>query len=457
MNRRTLIKIGAGSMLACRPAWGGSQSRQTELIREALVYTYPLVKNYLTMFQYAFEEGGRQYKGPPNTVNSVARVYTPQDTAIITPNSDTPYSFIVFDLRAEPVIISLPNIEAHRYYSLQLVDLYTHNVDYLGSRRDGNGGGDFLIAGPGWRGTVPTGVRRVVTMPTTLAMGLVRTQLLDPSDLARVREIQAGYVAQPLSSYLGQPAPLAPTAVQWPVISDEILATDFWSLATFLLEFAAPLPGEEEMRSGYTGLGIAAGGHWPDRSMSPELVAEMRAAVRPGLQSILAEAQNLTDSSTIFGDPDFMKGRYLTRAAAAMGGIYGNSVEEALYINYNRDDQGASPDGSKHRYVLRFASEADLPPVGAFWSLTMYATASQLLVENPLSRYVINSAMLPGIKPNDRGEILLYLQHESPGPELESNWLPAPAEPFYAIMRLYLPKPEALDKRWTAPSMERLA
>ena len=116
-------------------------------------------RNYLTLYQYALETGGSQYKGPLNTLNSVARVYTPADTGIITPNSDTPYSFLVMDLRAEPLVVTLPPIEAQRYYSMQLVDLYTQNVDYLGTRRDGNGGGDFLLAGPSWQGETPKGIK----------------------------------------------------------------------------------------------------------------------------------------------------------------------------------------------------------------------------------------------------------------------------------------------------------
>ena len=455
MNRRSCLKMCAAALLTPWPMRAQAESGQSDLVRQAFEYAYPVVKNYLPIFQYALDPGGSQYKGPFNTLNSAARVYTPKDTAVITPNSDTPYSFIVFDLRAEPVVVSMPEIEAGRYYSLQLVDLYTHNVDYVGTRLDGNGGGDFLVAGPDWRGTAPAGIRRVVVMPTTLAVGIVRTQLFDPADINRIAEIQAGYKAQPLSAYTGNPPPQVAPAPDWPVINDAKLATDFWPLASFLLEFAPPLPWETELRGGFERVGLSAGSAWPDKAMSAELADEMRTMVQPGLKAIFAEAKNLGDSSTIFGTPEFMKGRYLTRAAAAMGGIYGNSVEEALYLTFNRDEQRETLDCSKHRYVLSFASKAQLPPVDAFWSLTMYDTASQLLVDNPLDRYLINSAMLPGLKANERGEILLYLQHESPGKELESNWLPAPSAPFYAVMRLYLPKPEALDKSWIAPHVER--
>ena len=143
MNRRSCLKMCAAALLTPWPMRAQAESGQSDLVRQAFEYAYPVVKNYLPIFQYALDPGGSQYKGPFNTLNSAARVYTPKDTAVITPNSDTPYSFIVFDLRAEPVVVSMPEIEAGRYYSLQLVDLYTHNVDYVGTRLDGNGGRRF--------------------------------------------------------------------------------------------------------------------------------------------------------------------------------------------------------------------------------------------------------------------------------------------------------------------------
>jgi hypothetical protein len=413
-----------------------------------------LVKNYLTMYQYALEPGGGQYKGPLNTVANIAKVYTPEDTAIITPNSDTPYSFIVFDLRAEPVVVTMPAIEKDRYYSLQLVDLYTNNVDYPGTRVDGNDGGDFLIAGPGWKGDVPKGIKRVIEMPTALAIGLVRTQLFSPNDFEKVKEIQAGYKAALLSAYAGTPAPAAPETVDWLPVSDELMVTNYWPLAGFLLQFAPPYPGDETRREILAQLGVGEGATWPGADMSADTVALMKEVAVATEKEIRDEAGRLTDSSKIFGTPEFMKGQYMVRAAAAQGGIYGNSVQEALYVIYAVDATKAALDGKSGKYALTFAP-GELPPVDAFWSLTMYDRAKQLLIDNPIERYLINSAMLADLKKNDKGEIVLYLQHESPGAELEANWLPVPSEPFYAVMRLYLPKAEALDGRWLPPQIQQ--
>lgn len=454
MNRRTLLKMSAAAFVVPGlPAFG--QDDRKALIDAAYVYLYPMVKNYLTLYQYAVDKGGAQYKAPFNEISNVARVYTPEDTAIITPNSDTPYSFVVMDLRAEPIVITMPKVEANRYYSTQIVDLYTHNVDYLGTRVDGNDGGDFLITGPGWAGEVPEGITRVVELPTSIGLALMRTQLFDAADIGRVKEVQAGYRVRTLSTYAGTPAPAAAPAIDWPPIDDGKVVTDFWPLAAFLLRFAPPLPWETDLRAGFAAsLGLTGdGAAWPPASLAPETAEAMRDMSAPGEAAIRAAAQKIVDSTRIFGTPEVMKGNYMDRASAALGGIYGNSVAEALYVMYVVGPDGTPLDGAKNRYAIRFPADA-LPPVDAFWSITMYGQPDQLLVANPIDRYLINSAMLGGLTKTDAGEIVLYLQHESPGAELESNWLPAPDRGFYAILRLYLPKPAALDGTWKRPAIE---
>lgn len=453
MNRRNLLKLSAAAVVL--PALPARAQDQATDIREAYIYTYPMVKNYLTLYQYAVETGGDQYKGPMNEMANVARVYTPEDTAVITPNSDTPYSFVVLDLRAEPVVISLPPIEADRYYSLQLVDLYTNNVDYPGTRIDGNDGGAFLITGPGWQGEVPPGIRRVIEMPTWLNLGLIRTQLFSAEDLERVKEIQAGYKSQPLSDWAGSASPPPAPSVDWMPISDALMESDFWSLAAFLLPFAPAWPGDEPQREILARLGLTEGQAWPPADLPAETHAAMQAGILTGFQEVSTASSTLTDSSALFGTPAQMQGKYLIRAAAAKGGIYGNTVEEALYIIQPLDADGAPLDGSKGQYSLTFP-KGGLPPVDAFWSLTMYDRKSQLLVENPLDRYLINSAMLDDLKADADGNITLWLQNENPGAEHEANWLPAPAAPFYTVLRLYLPATAALDGSWVSEPIRKI-
>ncbi|GLU29747.1 DUF1254 domain-containing protein [Brucella sp. NBRC 12950] len=454
MKRRTFL-AGTAALMALPSLPSFAQEDIRASAREAYIYTYPMVKNYLTMYQYALEPDGGQYKGPFNKMVSIARVYTPEDTAIITPNSDTPYSFIVFDLRAEPVVVTLPAIEKDRYYSLQLVDLYTNNVDYPGTRVDGNDGGDFLITGPGWKGEVPKGIKRVIEMPTTLAIGIVRTQLFSSADLDKVKDVQAGYKAALLSTYAGTPAPEAPPSVAWLPISDEKMVSDYWSLAAFLLQFAPPYAGDEAQRENLVSLGIRQGETWPGASTPAATVELMNELVVTTEKELREEAGRMTDSSKLFGTPEFMKGKYLVRAAAAQGGIYGNTVQEALYVIYALDGKMVPLNGRDGDYTLTFSQDT-LPPVDAFWSITMYDRAKQFLVKNPIDRYLINSAMLSDLQKNDNGEIVLHLQHDSPGSKLESNWLPAPSEPFYAVMRLYLPKTEAINGRWIPPVVNKV-
>jgi hypothetical protein len=156
-----------------------------------------------------------------------------------------------------------------------------------------------------------------------------------------------------------------------------------------------------------------------------------------------------------FGTREFLKNDYLKRMASAVLGIYGNSKEEAIYPAYFTDAAGKPLDGSASRYALRIAP-GQLPPVNAFWSLTMYELPASLLSANPLNRYLINSPMLPGLKKDADGGITLYVQHESPGKDKESNWLPAPTGPFFAVMRLYWPKPAALDGTWKQPPLQKV-
>lgn len=450
MKRRSFLQATA-AIAAALPFSLRAQEDLSDLIQEAYIYLYPMVKNYLTLYQYAVDVGGSQYKGPFNFLTSIARVYTPEDTAIITPNSDTPYSFVVMDLRAEPIVLTLPKIEDDRYYSAQIIDLYTHDVDYLGTRKDGNGGGDFMITGPGWKGKVPAGVKRVVELPTWLGLVIFRTQLFNPGDIEQVKRIQADYKSKTLSGYTGTSAPRLVSKVAWPEIDDEKIVSQFWPIANFLLQFAPPLAWEASLRESFGKLGLKPGSSWPEQNLAP--AKAMRDMVPAQYDIIYNAVRDVKDSSTLFGNPEEMKGRYMDRAMAALGGIYGNPVKEAYYVMYPRDAAGALVDAGKHNYIMRLNTKA-LPPVNAFWSLTMYSVPQQLLVANPINRYLINSTMLGDLKVNEVGEIVLYVQHENPGAERESNWLPAPKGPFYALLRLYMPKPEASSGAWKAPILE---
>src|SRR6267154_4265309 len=194
---------------------GLSPTEARALAEEAYIYGFPIVDNYRVQHAYWMDKTNPEYKGPFNQIWNSAGLYTPADTAIQTPNSDTLYSFIGADLRSEPLVLTVPVIEKERYFSVQLIDYYTFNFDYIGTRTTGNGGGSFLLAGPGWKGDAPKGIKKVFRCETELAFPAYRTQLFNPGDIDNVRKVQAGYKVQSLSAFLGRPAPQAAPAIDF--------------------------------------------------------------------------------------------------------------------------------------------------------------------------------------------------------------------------------------------------
>jgi hypothetical protein len=427
------------------------------IAKEAYIYGAPMEDEYRVMYGFSIHKGGAEYKGPFNSILNIARVFTPDDKSFVTPNSDTPYTFIGLDLRAEPIVISVPKIEPKRYFVFQLMDLYTYNFGYIGSRATGNDGGHYLIAGPDWKGDTPPGITAVIQAETALASVVGRTQMFDPGDLENVKKIQASYKVQPLSAFLGQPAPPRPAEPAWvkPLPPDaQRSSLEFFSVLNFILQFAPTPADEKDLRERFARLGIVAGKAFDTATLSPETTAAIKAGMADAQKDIDARRLQTTDTRDLFGTRAFMHGDYLARALGAQMGIGANSKEEAIYPLYDKDADGKPLDGA-NRYTLHFA-KGGLPPVNAFWSLTMYGLPDQLLVANPVDRYLINSPMLAQLKTDADGGLTIAIQHDSPGPDEESNWLPAPAGPFMLALRYYLPKPELIDGTWTSPRPQRV-
>jgi hypothetical protein len=430
--------------------------------REAHIYGFPMVETYKTLYKQAIDKTSPEYKAPLNQLGHSRTVATPEDKFVVTPNSDTPYSFAWLDLRAEPMVITLPQIASDRYYSVQLVDLYTHNFGYLGTRSFGNEGGDFLIAGPDWRGEKPPGVWAVIPCETQIMFALFRTQLFNPGDLQNVHQIQDAYQVRPLSLYLGNPAPNVGPAVDWPRLADGMSeSVQVFSYLNFLLQFCPTHPSEKAMMARFAQLGIGAGKPFHDRELAPETKKAMKEGIAAVWQEDFAgfmkrvNAGDVT-SADLFGTREFLKNNYLYRFAGAKLGLYGNSREEAFYPPYFVDSQGEQLNGAKHGYVLRF-EKGQLPPAGAFWSFTMYDGPTQFLVANTLDRYLLNSTMLDSFQYGADGSLMFYVQKDSPGAGKEANWLPAPDGPFYCIMRIYIPQPAVYEGRWNQPPLQGIA
>jgi hypothetical protein len=432
---------------------------------EGFIYGLPIVMNYAVMYEYAVDTRSSQFKAPFNEIYNLHHVATYKDTAIITPNSDTPYSILSLDLRAEPMVISVPAVAKNRYYAVQLIDGNTYNFGYIGSRATGSAPGDYLVVGPDWKGKAPAGIEKVFTSTTPFALAVFRTQLFDPGDMPNVEKVQAGYKARPLSAFLDQPAPPAAPKIDFLPATSESVERDFFEILDFALRFVPPTPEDKDVRARLARIGVG-----PDETLGfKDLSLENKTAVVEGMKAgnekvdefLASGVKNVNgwNIGSFFGDRAFYKGNWLMRAGAAKGGIYGNDAVEATYPFTRTTARSEALDGSKHNYTLTFPA-GQLPPVNAFWSVTMYDGKSQLLIENPINRYLINSPMLPGMKKNADGSLTLHIQKDSPGADKESNWLPAPNGPMYVVMRLYWPKttpPSILppgEGTWKPPAIE---
>ncbi|MCB1931298.1 MAG: DUF1254 domain-containing protein [Candidatus Accumulibacter sp.] len=418
------------------------------IAEEGFIYGLPIVMNYAVMYEYAVDKDSGQFKAPFNEIKNEARVFTYKDTAIVTPNSDTPYSFLWMDLRAEPMVITVPSIEKDRYFSVQLEDGNTFNFGYISSRSTGNGGGSYMVVGPEWKGEKPAGIKEVFHSTTQFPIAGFRTQLFNPDDMPNVVKIQAGYKPEPLSAFLKQPAPAAAPKVDFPKIDKEMVKSNFFEYLDFALQFAPAGPEEKEIRAKLATIGIGAGKTFDFKDLSLEHKAAVGLGMKAGedkIEKYLATQQKSINGwkiSSFFGNREFFHGDWLLRAAGAKAGIYGNDAVEACYAMTRQDAAGETLDGSKNNYSITFPA-GEFPPVNAFWSVTMYDGKTQLLIENPINRYLINSPMLPAMGKNADGSLTIYIQKNSPGKAKEANWLPAPNDSIYLVMRLYWPKTEA--------------
>jgi hypothetical protein len=434
------------------------------IAEEGFIYGLPLVMNYAVMNEFAVDPTSSQFKAPFNQLKNEHRVSTYEDTAVITPNSDTPYSILWADMRAEPLVVTVPAIPKNRYYSVQLIDGNTYNFGYIGSRATGSDAGSYLIAAPDWKGALPAGIKKVYSSTTPFALVLIRTQLFNAADMPNVVKLQAGYKVQPLSAFLKQPAPPAAPKIDFVPATTAGIKANFFEYLSAALEFVPPSPETTDIRAKLASIGVGPGKTFEFKDLSPE----HKAAVLLGMKDGDAQVDKFLSSGNkdingwnvgaFFGDRQFFKGDWLMRAGAAKGGLYGNDAAEAMYPYTRKDAGGEVLDGAKHNYTITFA-KGQLPPVNAFWSVTMYDGKSQFLIKNPISRYLINSPMLSAMKKNADGSLTLYIQKDSPGKALEPNWLPAPNDTIYLVMRLYWPKdtpPSILppgDGTWQPPGI----
>jgi hypothetical protein len=430
-----------------------------------------MVMNYKTIYNYVVDTENPEYKGPFNQLACEARLFTPDDKAVVTPNADTPYCMFWLDLGAEPMVLTVPEMEPERFYHFQLIDLYTHNFGYVGTLTTGNEAGTYLIAGPDWHGEKPEGITGVIRSETGIVFNVTRTQLFGPDDLAKVKEIQGSYGLQPLSAFLGTNAPAAKAIPDLPVWVEGSQFDErfFGYLDLMMALLERPGDGEEELWGRLARLGIGPENAFDFAALPAEIQEALKAGVQEGFGEIEGFiGENASDplvSGKVFGTREFLtasaKTNYeletpsLLRSVAAHLGLYGNSAAEAIYPTYQADADQQPLDASANRYTMTFET-GKLPPVKAFWSLTMYDGKTQLFIENPLDRYLLNSTMMEQLQLEEDGSLSLLIQKNSPGKAKQSNWLPAPDGPFYMVLRLYGPEESALEGEWTPPPAVRI-
>ena len=473
LTKRDCLRLGAaGALASALPSAALAQSARPglfgaiDIAQNGLAYGLPIVMNYAVMYKFAIDKDSGQYKAPFNTIANSRDVFTYKDTAVVTPNSDTPYSMLWMDLRAEPIVVSVPAVDPKRYYSVQLIDSGTYNYGYIGSRATGSDAGDFMVAGPNWRGETPAGIRKVFKSSSQHSLAIFRTQLFNAADIDNVVKVQDGYKARPLSAFLDQPAPPAAPAIDFPKIDDDLAKTKFFEYLAFMMQFMPPMQNEDAIRADLARIGVEAGKPFNLDSLKLDdrlqILIGMKMAERriDDVLNLSGKTVNGWRIGLSGGDAAFYNGDWLKRAAVARGGIYANDALEAAYPFARADDRGRPLDG-RRKYTVTFPADG-LPPVNAFWSVTLYDGKTQLLVKNPIDRYLINSPMLPEMKKNSDGSITIHIQRESPGPDMQSNWLPAPEGSIYLVMRLYWPKtspPSILPLgtgTWKPPGVKRV-
>ena len=423
---------------------------------DAYLYFYPLVTIDITRKQLVnIEPGKKLLKGPMNMFNS-APAFPPADMKVVVrPNFDTLYSSAWLDLTKEPMVVSAPDTHG-RYYLLPMLDMWSDVFASPGWRTTGTQAGNFLVTAPGWSGTVPDGFTQIKA-PTPYVWIVGRTKTDGPADYAAVHEIQAGYKVTGLSQWGKTPEPVPVTIdptvdMKTPpkIQVDTMPADKYFTYAAELLKLQPPHITDEPILAQMKRIGIEAGKSFDYGNLDP--------AVKQALMSAPADAQQLmkwkiaalarvvngwsmnTDTMGVYGN------YYLKRAIVTQVGLGANLPEDAIYPLNLFDDTGKPLDGA-NKYTIHFDKGAT-PPVNAFWSITLYDSEG-FQVANALNRFAVSSYM--PFKYNPDGSLDLYFQNESPGPDKEANWLPAPKGDFNLCMRLYGPKSEALTGKWNPP------
>jgi hypothetical protein len=427
---------------------------------DAYIYGYPLVLMDVTKKVATNVPKAEGEKAPVNQIAHLRAFPDYTFTDVVSPNADTLYSSAWLDLATEPMVLSVPDV-GKRYYLMPLLDAWTNVFASPGTRTTGNRKADFAVVGPDWRGKLPLGIQEIKS-PTNIVWLIGRTQTDGKRDYANVHVIQDNYMLTPLSAWSKLYSPPTNVPVETGIDMktppvDQVArmnAATFFARLNILMKDNPPAAADKNALKRFAAIGVEPGQPFDLKGQDPAVAKGLEQAVRAAQAKIVAEAGRphgkIVNGWQVISNTGSYGTNYLWRAVVALIGLGANLPEDAVYPHATADAAGQPLTGA-HRYVVRFP-KGQLPPVGAFWSLTMY-NDKQAFVQNPLNRYAIGDR--DKLKFNDDGSLSLYIQHNSPGKEKESNWLPAPADSFNLFMRLYWPKKDVVDGAWKMPPIEQ--
>jgi hypothetical protein len=431
-----------------------------QIAAEAYLYLYPLVTMDLTRRVITnLPPGQVQGFGPANAFSHMTAYPDASFRAVVRPNFDTLYSSGWLDLAQGPVILSVPDMKG-RYYLMPMLDMWSNVFAAPGTRTSGSGAAHFAVTPPGWSGTLPEGVQAIAS-PTPFAWIIGRTQTNGPADYAAVRAVQTGYKLTRLADW-GKP-PVAPSVTINPSIDmktppkaqvDTMKPADFFRRGVELLADNPPQITDWSQVSRLERIGIERGKPYDLATLDPTIRAAVEAGVADGLKLMEARGDSIgkmVNGWQINTNLGVYGNDYFARAVVAQRGLGANQPQDAVYPLNLLDAEG-KPVMGENRYVVRF-KKGELPPADAFWSLTMY-DAEGFPVANPINRFALGDR--DALAFNADGSLDIVVQNEDPGPQQRANWLPGPAHgPITMTLRIYAPRPEALDGRWTPPPVVR--
>jgi hypothetical protein len=432
-----------------------------EIAREAYVYAYPIVTMDMTMRQMTNvpSSGVVAMRAPVNQFAHVRSYPGADDRSVVRVNFDTLYSIAWLDVSREPMVLALPEM-GDRYYLFQMLDMWTDVFAVPGTRTTGNQAGRFAIVAPGWRGTLPEGVTKIEA-PTPMVWIVGRTQTNGPADFENVHRAQDAYTLTPLGQWgkgYRPPggAPIDPSVDNATEPAKQVNRLSGVAMLTRLAELMAkhpPHPNDYPILWRMRRIGIEVGRPFDAAKLDPASVAAIDAAGRDALDE-MQKASRKGLGTSVHGWSISLEGigaygtDYRRRAIVSLAGLGANLPQDAVYPS-SRGDAFGEPYSGENRYRLHFEKE-ELPPVGAFWSVTLYDDAGYQ-VPNPLGRFALGDR--DPLQYNEDGSLDLFIESESPGADKESNWLPAPPGRFNLAMRLYAPRSDVLDGSWQPPGV----